>query len=192
MAKHFKTWFGVPIPPWRNKKMGSGQCTIRFVIHGRVPSKKNNQQAICRRKEALEFLDSIKGPVSLAAAKKAVRMVTAKMRGNDKYLKFIEDQRPAIEKQRAFWIERLGDKGLVFPLRKAKLGIRFYFAERYRQDAVNKQQSVQDLLKDLKIIADDDYKCLNAYGPIDADADCFADEIRENITLVVLSFRLRK
>ena len=70
--------------------------------------------------------------------------------------------------------------------------IQNYLTEKYRQKTKNKKKGIQNLQKQLKIIADDDYKCLNAYGPIDADADCFADEIRENITLVVLSFRLRK
>jgi len=189
MAKQFKTWFGIPVPPWRDRKLGSGQCTIRFVIKGPIPSKKNSQQAISRRKEALEFLDNLKRPPTMEEAKRAVRMVTAKMMANVRYMKFLEDQRPAIEKQREFWMKQLGEKGLIFPIQKASMSIRFYFAHRHRQDSVNKQQSVQDLLKDLKVIVDDDYTCLN---PIMLDADCYHEEILSNIVVVTLSFRLNR
>lgn len=185
------SWFGIALPPWRNKKIGAGAVTIRFVIKGRVPSKKNNQQAIAVRKEAYEYINDLFKDGVTAVTKPqviaAVKKVHAKMRGNDQYKEFLEAQRPIIEAQRQVWVERLQDKGLIFPLSSASLNIRFYFSQRYRQDSVNKQQSIQDLLKDCYIIQDDDYTCIN---PITAEADCYYEEIKENLTFVSLSFRL--
>lgn len=186
-AKRFQTYFTVPLPPWKDRKLGAGSITIRFVIKGTVPSKKNNQQAVCIRKEANKFIHNIKGPITKEHALQAIKLVRGKMRGNDKYKQFLKEQRPIIEEQRKFWIDRLQAKGLTFPLSAATMSIRFYFAQRYRQDSINKQQSIQDLLKDCHIIHDDDYTCIN---PIVADADCFHGEITQNLTFVSLSFKL--
>lgn len=184
------SYHGIPIPPWRDHKLGAGTVTIRFVVQGSVPSKKNNQQAICRRKEAVAYLNDLfkQGKtISKPQAFEAIKKVTAKMRGNSRYLEFVEEQRPAIDLQRNYWLKRLESKGLIFPIRKAVVNIRFYFAQKYRQDSVNKQQSVQDLLKDCKIILDDDYTCIN---PITADADCFAGDINKNLVVISLTFKL--
>lgn len=184
------SYHGIHIPPWRDHKVGAGAITIRFVVQGAVPSKKNNQQAICRRKEAATFLNDLfkqGNSITKPQAFEAIKKVTAKMRGNSRYLEFVEEQRPAIDLQRKYWLERLESKGLIFPIKKAVVNIRFYFAQKYRQDSVNKQQSVQDLLKDCKIILDDDYTCIN---PITADADCFADDITKNLVVISLTFKL--
>jgi hypothetical protein len=50
MAKRFATYFGVPIPPFKEEKLGAGSIAIRFVITGKIPSKKNNQQSVAVRK----------------------------------------------------------------------------------------------------------------------------------------------
>lgn len=191
MSKRITTYFGVPTPPWPEKKMGAGSFTIWFLIKGRVPSKKNNQQAVTRRDEAMKYLDELfanKGAITKAEAVAAVKKVSAKMRGNDRYKLFLEEQAPEMQKQMQFWVERYGPKGLVFPISGAVMNIRFYFAETHRQDSVNKQQSVQDLLKDCHIILDDDYTVIN---PITSAGQCFSGEIRDNLTFVSLTFRLQ-
>ena len=53
--KRFISYFGVPIPPFKEEKLGAGSITIRFVLTGKVPSKKNNQQAIAVRKHARDW-----------------------------------------------------------------------------------------------------------------------------------------
>lgn len=191
MSKRVTTYFGIPTPPWPEKKIGAGSYTIWFVIKGRVPSKKNNQQAVARRDEAIKFLNGLfatKGTITKAEAIAAVNKVSGKMRGNDRYKRFLEEQSPELAKQRDFWLERYGPKGLIFPISGASMNIRFYFAEAHRQDSVNKQQSVQDLLKDCHIIHDDDYTVIN---PITAAGAYFGDELRDNLTYVSLTFRLK-
>lgn len=192
MAKRFLTLFGVPIPPWRDQDGAywSGATTIKFVIKGYIPSKKNNQQAVSRRREAVEFLKELfkkNTTINKAQAFEAIKKVTAKMRGNSRYVQFLEDQKAEMERQRKYWLSRLESKGLTFPVSKAMVNIRFYFAQKYRQDSLNKQQSVQDLLKDTKIIFDDDYLCIN---PIKGDADCFSGEITQNIVVISITVKL--
>lgn len=190
MAKRFQTYFCVPIPPFKEDKLGAGSTTIRFVITGKVPSKKNNQQAIAVRKWAREWAkqEAKKRPQpTWADVHKAVSMVKSKMRGNLPYLEFLEAVKPGIIKQMQEWSTRLQSKGLIFPIPKAAMSLRFYFKDRYITDTVNKQQTIQDLLVHCGVIANDDYKSLN---PIYSASASFYEEIIYDISFVSLSFRL--
>lgn len=189
MKKRFQTYFGVPIPPFKEEKLGAGSVTIRFVLTGKVPSKKNNQQAVAIRKYARKWAnDSEKlRPPTWADVHKAIGMVHGKMRGNAAYKEFIEKIKPAVHAQSAYWFERLSNKGLIFPLPKATLSLRLYFKDRYVTDTVNKQQTIQDILIDCGIIKNDDYKSLN---PIHSASACYYEELIHDIAFISLSFRL--
>lgn len=194
--KRFLTYFGIPIPPFKEKKLGAGSKTIRFVITGKIPSKKNQSQAVVKRKEAREFITNwakenkgkpITEKQAASMAHKAVGLTFAKIMPNLEYNNWVEEQRPIIEKQRLFWINNLQEKGLIFPLTKCTMSIRFYFANDYFIDSISKQESVQDLLTDLNIIQDDNYKVLN---PIYTASAQYKDELIYNICLVSLSFKV--
>jgi hypothetical protein len=188
----FQTYFGVPIPPFREEKLGAGSTTIRFVITGRIPSKKNNEMAVSVRRDAKKLLFDIqnsKGSVDLNDALQAVNAVYSKIRPNTDYLAFVEKQKPKIQAQAAKWSERLYDKGLVFPLQKASMSLKLYFKDRYVTDTVNKQQTVQDLLIECGVIANDDYMTLN---PISSASSRYNSEIRDNLAFISLSFLLPK
>jgi hypothetical protein len=116
-------------------------------------------------------------------------MTNAKIMPNLAYNEWKEEQRPIIEKQREFWMNRLQKKGLFFPLEKASMSIRFYFANDYFIDSISKQESVQDLLTDLLIIQDDNYKVLN---PIYTASSQYKDELIHNICFISLTFKLIK
>jgi hypothetical protein len=188
----FQTYFGIPIPPFKEEKLGAGSATIRFVVTGKIPSKKNSQQAITRRQPARKYLnEQLKknGVITAKDAHKAISMTKAKMRANIPYQEFIARTKPIIIEQMAEWSGRLRDKGLIFPLEKAALSLRFYFNNRYITDTVNKQQTIQDLLVEAGVIANDDYNSLN---PIYSASACYVDELIYNIAFVSLSFRLPK
>jgi hypothetical protein len=190
MAIRFQTYFGIPIPPFKEKKIGAGSTTIRFVLVGTVPSKKNNMQSVAVRRDAREFVGKIfaqRKTMTKGEALKAIRMVYSKVRPNSKYAAFLQEQKPVLQQQMAIWSDRLRSKGLIFPLSKASLTLRFYFKSRYIQDTVNKQQSIQDLLIDAGILSDDDYKTVN---PVHSASACYYQEIKDTITFVSLSFRL--
>lgn len=190
MAKRFQTYFGVPIPPFKEEKLGAGSVTIRFVITGKVPSKKNNQQAIAVRKHARDWAKQTakQKPVpSWDDVHKAVSMVKSKMRGNVQYMDFLNRVKPVIMEQMQYWSSRLQSKGLIFPIPKSTMSLRFYFKDRYITDTVNKQQTIQDVLVHCGVIANDDYKSLN---PIHSASASYYDEIIYDISFVSISFRL--
>lgn len=185
--KRFQTYFGVPIPPFKEEKLGAGSTTIRFVVTGKVPSKKNSQQAVTIRQRARDFIKSKGGKITPADAQKAISMCYAKMRGNAEYIHFLNKTKPIILEQMQEWSRRLRDKGLIFPLDKATLSLRLYFNNRYITDTVNKQQTIQDLLVECGVIADDDYDSLN---PIHSASACYVDELIYSIAFISLSFKL--
>ena len=189
MKKRFQTYFGVPIPPFKEEKLGAGSITIRFVLSDKVPSKKNNQQAVAVRKHARAWAlsESKKRQPTWKDVHKAISMVFAKVRANIEYNSFLEKTRPIIHKQSSFWSEQLAHKGLIFPIPKATLSLRLYFKDRYISDTVNKQQTIQDLLVHCGIIANDDYKSLN---PIHSASACYYDEIIHDIAFISISFKL--
>ena len=190
MSKRFISYFGVAIPPFKEEKLGAGSTTIRFVVTGKVPSKKNSQQAVTIRQKARDFLKLTqrqKGHISQEDAQKAIGMCYAKMRGNAEYIHFLNKTKPIIQEQMLVWSSRLKEKGLIFPLSKAALSLRFYFNNRYVTDTVNKQQTIQDLLVECGVIADDDYDSLN---PIFSASACYVDELINSISFISLSFKL--
>ncbi len=190
MAKRFQTYFGVAVPPFKEEKLGAGSITIRFVVSGKIPSKKNNQTSVAVRKYAREWANKKQKSGQLPSWKdihKAISMCKSKVRANQEYKAWVEKVTPIIHKQSAFWINQLSHKGLTFPLTKATLSLRLYFKDRYVTDTVNKQQSIQDLLVDSKIIANDDYKSLN---PIHSASACYFEELTHDIAFISLSFRL--
>ena len=189
MKKRFQTYFGVPIPPFKEEKLGAGSTTIRFVVSGKVPSKKNNQQAVAVRKHARAWAlaEAKKRQPTWKDVHKAISQVFGKVRANTEYNSFLEKTRPIIHQQSSFWVQQLGHKGLIFPIPKATLSLRLYFKDRYVSDTVNKQQTIQDLLVHCGIIANDDYKSLN---PIHSASACYYDEIIHDIAFISISFKL--
>lgn len=187
-----KSFFGVRLPIWEVEKVGTGSCTLTFVLQGRIISKKNNQMAVVSKKAARDWLfsqqKSGKKP-DYALFEAALSMAQAKFVGNKLYSQCQKQFLPVLAAQKQIWEQRLAGKGLKFPLKKAAMTLKFYFKDARLTDTVNKQQTVQDLLQDAGIIANDDYKTIN---PITAASKCYKGKIDHNITLVRLSFQLPK
>ena len=189
MAKRFLTYFKTALPPWKKENFGAGATTIRFVLTGKVISKKNNQQAVAMRSHAKKFLftKNVGGMVSISDALKAVNMVKGKMRGNAQYLEFLKKQKPVIIAQMQEWSKRLSEKGLIFPLPKCTVSIRLYIKDRYRRDTLNAMQTISDLLVDSGVLIDDDDLHLN---PVFGESAKYYEEIVQNISFISISFRL--
>jgi hypothetical protein len=189
MYKRFVTYAGVPIPPFKEDKIGAGSTTIRFVITGQIPSKKNNSMAVTIRKVARVFIEknSSNGMISIKNAQKAIGLTHSKIRGNTEYQDWVKKQKPFITEQMHTWIDRLQEKGLMFPLQKCTLSARFYHNNNYHIDTINKAQSIQDLLVECNVIEDDNYKVLN---PIYYASANYKDELVHSICFISLSFKL--
>lgn len=192
MQKRYQTWFGVPIPPFKEQKFGAKSTTIRFVLTGKMPSKKNNQQAVTirmpARKWAFEMEKQGKQP-TWKDVHKCINMVNSKIRGNKEYLDFLKKCKPVLQDQMKFWSDSLREKGLIFPLSSATMTLKLHFKNRYITDTVNKQQTIQDVLVDCGILANDDYKTLN---PITSKSACYYEEIIYDIAFISLTVNLQQ
>ena len=189
MSKRFQTYFGVPIPPFKEEKIGAGSTTIRFVLTGNVISKKNNNQAIALRKFPHDWAYSQEKlrPATWADVHKAINMVKGKMIGNTQYKEYLAKMKPIVVAQMQEWSSRLQDKGLFFPLQKSTVSIRLYIKDRYRRDTMNASQTILDLFVDSGVIFDDDDLHIN---PVHAASARYFEELIHNIAFVSLSFRL--
>ena len=189
MSKRFQTYFGISIPPFKEQKFGSGSTSIRFIITGKIPSKKNNTMAVTIRSTAKGIVRSKakNGMISVNDALLAINSVHSKVRGNQEYQTWVKDQKPKILEQMHTWVDRLEGKGLIFPLSKATMTTRFYFNNNYHIDSINKGQSIQDLLVDCRVIEDDTYEVLT---PIHYSSANYKDELVESICFITLSFKL--
>lgn len=188
--KRFQTYFSVPIPPFKEEKLGAGSFTIRFILTGKIPSKKNNQMSVAVRKIAREWAkkqEKVGKNPSWKDVHRAISLCKSKVRPNTEYQDWVLKMKPVLLEQAGVWSTRLYDKGLIFPLKKATLSLRLYFKDRYVTDTVNKQQSIQDLLVAAGIVANDDYKTIN---PIHSASACFHEEIVSDIAFISLSFKL--
>lgn len=189
MKKRYQTWFKIPIPPFKEEKYGAKSTTIRFVLTGKMPSKKNNQQAVAIRKHARKWAnDTAKSrQPTWADVHKAISMCTAKMRGNAEYNDFVKKCKPILMEQMLFWSDRLKEKGLVFPIQKSTMTLKLHFHKRYITDTVNKQQAIQDVLVACGVVSNDDYQSLN---PINSKSACFYEEIIYDIAFISLTTNL--
>lgn len=161
-----RTYFGVPIPPFNEESisMGVGALTLRFVITGKIPSKKNSQ--IVR--------------IAYTKQKKPyVRFI-----GNPEYKKFEDRNKGVMLAQMMEYRKTFAEKGLTFPISRASMVVKFYFKDLYEQDLSNKAETIQDLLVACKILEDDNYKILN---PVTYMGKSFKDEITENIALIAIT-----
>ena len=186
------THFGITLPVWEDEKQGAGAITITFALQGRIVSKKNNQMAVVYKKAARQWIakqqESGRKP-TWKDVDAILGIASTKFIGNIQYRECQEKFLPVLNEQKSIWKKRLAAKGLKFPLKKASMSIRFYFKDRYITDTVNKQQTVQDLLVEAGIIADDDYKTIN---PITAASKGFYGKLVDNIAVVRLTFKLSK
>jgi uncharacterized protein YprB with RNaseH-like and TPR domain len=190
-AKRFQTIHGVPLPPWKKHSIGAGSTTIKFIITGKVISKKNNNQAIAMRKKPHDwaFSQAKVRPATWADVHKAINMVRGKMIGNTEYKKFLEKNSPIIKKQMSVWFERLSSKGLIFPVPKSTISIRLYIKDKYRRDTLNAMQTICDLLVDAGVLYDDDDLNLN---PVFGESAKYYEELIYNIASIAVTFMLKK
>jgi hypothetical protein len=188
--KRFQTYFGIPIPPFKEEKLGAGSVTIRFILTGKIPSKKNNQMSVAVRRFAREWVKKQQKTGRQPTwndANTAITKCKSKVRPNKEYQEWVERMKPVLHTQSAWWAAQLESRNLIFPLKKATLSLRLYFKDRYVADTVNKQQSIQDLLVASSIITNDDYKTLN---PIHSASATYYRELTNDIAFISLSFRL--
>lgn len=185
------TYHGISYPPFKAHKMKDGATTLTFIVKSkRIVSKKNTDAIWIERGRAVNFgkelLKSGK-QIVLKDLCEMVDLVYGRFRAGDAYKELVEQQKPILEKQRQFWLNKLQGKGLVFPLTKAKVAMDFYFSANHKQDISNKEATLLDMLVDCLILADDSFQIL---PEIHTRGALFSDEIDKNIVVIKITVNL--
>lgn len=188
----FQRFFGIRVPIFNEEKMGTGAVTIRFVLEGRIVSKKNNETAIPDVKAAKEYLavcNKARGGITLSDALEAIKQIGIRFVGNPEYRACVKRYVPIIQEQMRYWEPVLAAHGVKFPLSEAAIGFKFAFKDRRRTDTINKMQTIQDLLVTAGAIRDDDYTVLN---PVRGYSKSFPQRLMENVSLILLTVESEK
>jgi len=184
--------FGYRVPIFNEEKMGTGAISIRFILEGRIVSKKNNETAIPDPKIAkdhLSRLNTANGGITLKDALEALGMVKVRFVGNPEYRACVKKYVPIIQAQMKHWEPLLAEYGVKFPLQEAVFNVKLGFKDRRKTDTINKMQTIHDLLVTAGAIRDDDYTVLN---PVRGYSKSFPQRITENIALISLTIENEK
>lgn len=178
---------GVHLPP-RKKKDRPNAITLRFIITGVIPSKKNRQiPAINWKrlfKDIFTLLTKHKGKITVDQLKEVARNNKPYIRQSEKFRAWEKETQELIVQQAAKLHESYKKHGLSFPISDASISVYHYWKDDRRRDNSNKSETIHDLLKDINIITDD---CWQALTPIKADAGLYAGEILDHITVIDLT-----
>lgn len=187
----FQRIFGVRVPIFNEEKMGTGAVTIRFVLEGRIVSKKNNETAIPDKKKAKEHLhrSAVNGWVRLSDALGSLDMVGVRFVGNPEYRACVKKYLPIIQEQMAHWAPQLSKHGVSFPIQKGVLNVKLAFKDRRKTDTINKMQTIYDLFVTAGAVQDDDYSVLN---PVKGYSRAFPQRMMENVASISLTFESEK
>jgi hypothetical protein len=178
---------GVYLPPRKNKNR-SGYITVRFVLTGMVPAKKNRQIATINRLHILSRGAAFArhGEFSVKVLKRILEEKSSKpyIRRSKKFEEWNTAAKAIIATQAAKHIKSYEKYNLSFPIKEASISIYHYWKDNYIRDSSNRLDTVQDLLVEAGILLDDSWHNLS---PVKVDADIYAGEILDHITVVDLT-----
>lgn len=173
---------GILLPP-KKKLVVKKYVTVRFVLVGTIPSKKN-----------MIWADSNFNLLSVPATAKTIPEYKAWLKENlnvfirnsKKYKDWVEEQSPVILKQAAKEAARYKDHGLIFPLTNTSVKVYHYWADNQARDNSNKYDSIIDLLVACKILQDDRWQNVTENA---SASECYHGEILDHITTIDITQR---
>jgi hypothetical protein len=172
--------FGVWIPPKKITKPKK-YLTLRFVVTGIVPSKKNDfysennvrhviPKAIKKHGYSKETMGFVKDNTK------------SWIRGSKRYLEWMEEIGVAITEQMEYWRVKYD---LVYPLDFVSIKNYYFFADNTARDIISKDESVYDMLVTKKIIQDDNYSVLHK---ISSEAGNYKGELDKSICTIDVTY----
>lgn len=194
--KRIKKYHGIYVPPWRHEPMG--KClTLVFVIQGRIPSKKNELVAVVERKDAFSYMRDVLATAPAVIDKTTVaNMITTslfkaygKVVNSKEYEAWELSAVELFKEQLKLFVPAAQKHGLVFPLDKATVTVKFYWKGKYRRDNSNKSEGLHDALVAAHILADDSDKVMpdTAQGAKD-----YSDEILKSMAVIYITTPIPK
>lgn len=175
---------GVLLPP-KKKLIVDRYVTVRFVITGTIPSKKNMIWAATNLFKLLRKLyafDVVKDCVDWLRSN-----LKAFIRNSEKYKQWVDTQTPIILEQAAAEASRYAVKhGLTFPLDNVTISVYHYWADNVARDNSNKYDSIIDLLVACQILMDDRWQVVHENR---SASECYYGDIRDHITTIDITQR---
>lgn len=170
---------GVLLPPKKQKSNTGRYITLRFVLTGTIPSKKNMIWA----DNNLSFM--IPRLYAMPVVKKCVDYLREHLRSfirnSKKYTDWLELAKIELVKQAGAELTRYEKHGLVYPLSGVTVKVYHYWADNKERDLTNKLDTINDLLVSCGIIANDNWQVL---GKIESSGDLYRGEILAQITTI--------
>lgn len=185
ISTRIKTYFGVAVPPWR-RITWKKTTTLVFVVTGRIRSKKNELVGVVDRTDAFKLINDkppghkfTRAEVVAILFKTFARVINSKeyQEWEDGVVEILKDQ---LQQQQP----SASENGLVFPLSKASVKIKFYWNSKHRRDNSNKGEGLHDALVRAHIIEDDSDRVLN---PTNAEAGNYTDEVKDSIAVIYVT-----
>lgn len=178
--------FGVFIPPKRKKDEPKAPVTLEFVLAGWVPSKKNLQVPTFNKGNFMNKMSYLKATsaLNLGAISKVVKDTRCYLRNAAKVEVWTEKSSKELLFQAQMWRVAFEKAGIAFPITRCSIHIRYCWADLYRRDNVNRDQSIFDILVSTGIILDDMATCLFKTS---SEADTYVDEITDHVTQIFVT-----
>lgn len=177
---------GVLLPPKRQRLVSQSDryVTLRFVITGTIPSKKN-----------MIWADSNFNTLSIPASATTVKgywqwlkdNLRFFIRNSKKYKDWVEETKPAITAQAQAEIERYKHFGLSYPLANVSVKVYHYWKDNIARDNSNKYDTIIDLFTTSGIIMDDSWQVVRKN---ESESELYAGEILDHITTVDMTVRI--
>lgn len=169
---------GVILPP-RKKSFWTKTVTLRFVISGAIPSKKNMIWADTNLFQITKrfTMQTVEVPWLKERLKPFIR-------NSQKYLDWVEEKTPEILKQAAAEIHRYKRFGLIYPLSNVSVKVYHYWKDNVARDNSNKYDTIIDLFSSVGIITDD---CWQVVRKNESESECYHGQIVDHITEIYLT-----
>lgn len=195
-AKRIRTYHGVPIPPWKHEPV-KRQMTMVFVMTGRIPSKKNELVAVVERKDAFEYLKGALAALpDMISKKQAANIATTmvfkaygKVVNSKAYQEWEAMAVETFKEQLKVFVEAAHRNGIIFPISKCTVSVKFYWKGKYRRDNSNKSEGLHDALVAAHILADDSDRVMpdTSQGARD-----YSEEILKSMAVIYITVPINK
>ena len=174
----------VLLPP-KKKCAATKYVTLRFVIQGVIPSKKNmiwadnNLYAIKSRlysfkvvKECVDWLNE---------------NLVSFIRNSKKYQDWVETTKPVLLEQANIERVKYEKFGILYPLNNVSVKVYHYWKDNRERDNSNKYDSIIDLFVACGLLKND---CWQVVQRNESEAECYEGEILDHITTIDVTVRL--
>lgn len=168
--------FGVHIPPKKQFKPKK-YLTLRFVITGVIPSKKNDFVPYNNIRQIMPTAIKKFG-YTKPAFEYIQKNAKSWLRGSKKYLEWLDEIDESFREQMEYWRVKYN---LIYPLDFVSIKNYYFFADNTARDTISKDESIYDMLVNKRLILEDDYSVLHKTT---SEAANYKNEIRDSIVTI--------